>query len=104
MIFGGGLKEVYSYDINNSIVNEVVARVEESDRPSSPDSPSGGESLKKLSLSRDDWFIAQPVLHESNLVLMGLNHIYYMDLGKSKTQIRKHKGRNYIWYLKFFEI
>ena len=96
LIFGGGLKEVYSYDFHSNVVSEVHEAEEGSSRPASPDSPTGGESSKTLTLSRDDWFIAQPVLQGKNLVLMGLNHIYFMDLGKSKTQIRKHKGRNYI--------
>ena len=59
LIFGGGIKEVYSFDLTNNIVNEVHEKAE--DDPSSQatqDTPSSGLSQKTLSISRDDWFIA----------------------------------------------
>jgi len=46
LIFGGGLKEVYSYDFHSNVVSEVHEAEEDSSRPKSPDSPSGGESSR----------------------------------------------------------
>ena len=103
LIFGGGLKEVFAFDYHNKNVLEVheggednISTASSSPSSSPRSSESSPRSGKKLQISRDDWFIAQPVLHGQNLVLMGLNHIYFMDLINSKTEIRKHKGRNYI--------
>ena len=95
LIFGGGLKEVFAFDHDNKSVLEVEEGGENNTSPRSEGSPKSS-SGKKLQINRDDWFIAQPVIHGQNLVLMGLNHIYFMDLVNSKTQIRKHIGRNYI--------
>tara|TARA_B110000285_G_scaffold220976_1_gene273342 strand:+ start:495 stop:1208 length:714 start_codon:yes stop_codon:yes gene_type:complete len=101
LIFGGGLKEVFAFDHTAKTVLEVEEGGEDNLSNGSPrSSGSSGSpkssSSKKLQINRDDWFIAQPVIHGQNLVLMGLNHIYFMDLVNSKTQIRKHIGRNYI--------
>ena len=46
LIFGGGLKGVYSYDFHSNVVSEVHEAEEASSRPESPDSPSGGESSR----------------------------------------------------------
>ena len=65
LIFGGGFKEVYFLDLSNNIVDVVHEKAEENFSPLSPSSPdilATGLSSKTLSISRDDWFIAQPVL------------------------------------------
>ena len=61
LIFGGGLKEVYSFDFQLNMVSEVTVHENGSSSPDSPtkspDSPTNS-SGKKLQIDRDDWFIA----------------------------------------------